>query len=294
MWIPIAIGAVVGGTMNVISNWGNINSGWDALEYFTVGAVVGGISAGIASSLLVAGIIPGAVVGAGAGGITNGMLQMGNNLIAGNDLMDGVGRAVWQGAAMGGILGGYSGYKIAKADGLNYFWGTSPDKWAYNRGQWSLAWWDKPDVYEVTEMRHVSQIRNKDCVYASLEMIDKYYGVDDANQLGIKNLYPPQGEAPTDPEMIKIIDAKYDYQIMTTGIDNEDIVTSIQNGNPILIAKNTGISINSVSYAHAEVIYKVKVYPTGKIKIITYNPAGWSSVYLKNDFRLMVSILGLK
>ena len=64
-WIHILVGAVIGGVVNVVSNWDNIDSFGDGLKYFGVGAASGAVTA--ATGNLAAG---GAIMGLG-----NGLVQ---------------------------------------------------------------------------------------------------------------------------------------------------------------------------------------------------------------------------
>ena len=102
------------------------------------GAITGLMNAGL-SFLNVPGMIPNGLLHAGGNVLSNGI----TNTMYGQDFFKG-----WGFQAMSGFAGGaYSGYKLSKTDGLNYWWGTKP---AYNgggtyRSQWSLAWWDRPD-----------------------------------------------------------------------------------------------------------------------------------------------------
>ncbi len=97
------------------------------------------------------------------GMMTNGLLQSGmqvglngiSNVGNGDNFFDNWGRA----AAIGFVSGAYSGYKISKAGGLNYWWGTPEEKWGHNRNQWSLAWWDKPDKIIFEEVNNTGQGR---------------------------------------------------------------------------------------------------------------------------------------
>ena len=43
-WIPLLIGAAVGGTFNLAANWNNVNNFWQGLGYFGVGAAAGAAS----------------------------------------------------------------------------------------------------------------------------------------------------------------------------------------------------------------------------------------------------------
>ena len=69
-----------------------------------VGAMAGALGASAAAAGVIGAVVGGAIVGAAAGAVT----QMGNNLIDGKNLMEGVGQAMIVGA-IGGALGGAGG-----------------------------------------------------------------------------------------------------------------------------------------------------------------------------------------
>jgi hypothetical protein len=69
-----------------------------------VGAAAGALGASAATASAIGAIVGGAIVGAASGAV----IQMGNNIIDGKDLMDGVGQAALVGA-IGGALGGAGG-----------------------------------------------------------------------------------------------------------------------------------------------------------------------------------------
>ncbi|MDR2384657.1 MAG: hypothetical protein LBD80_03190 [Tannerella sp.] len=104
----IIIGALVGGVINVVTNWDNIDGFWQGLSYFGVGAAVGGLTAAF----------PGAYVYISAGSATaNSVLQQG---FASNwqDIN-------FQQVAFDGLMGGvtaYAGGKLGNAIGAdNWF-----------------------------------------------------------------------------------------------------------------------------------------------------------------------------
>jgi RHS repeat-associated protein len=153
VWAPIIFAAVVAGSFNLVMNADKVENVWQGFAYFGVGAAVGGgaaLAGGFAATLIPSGILPGIGVGAGTGaligGTSNYLLNGGNNLIAGNNFNHDWKSSVISGAVFGGITGGIAGgiqgYQLAKARGLNLWYGSDIK---HNRNQWSLAWWDKPD-----------------------------------------------------------------------------------------------------------------------------------------------------
>ena len=154
--LPLAISTDIGwmtGGMNSVASGGTFRDGaWK-------GAVTGAIS-GTTSYLGVPGIIPGGLVQSGASVGVNGI----TNLLDGDKFFDNWGMATISGFSSGA----YSGYKLSDAGGLNYWWGTDQSKWGYNRDQWSLALWDKPDkiVFEEVKNRGAGQTN---CMAKSFE-----------------------------------------------------------------------------------------------------------------------------
>ena len=146
-FIHLIIGAVVGGTINVIANWKKIDGNfWKGLGYFGVGAAAGTLSAGVGagiSSALVSGgsfsagflgtaaaktaatsFISGAAIGGGAGGTGGFITGFGNGLLGGKNFRQSLGQGALyglgglaSGATIGGIVSGIS----AAWDGRNFF-----------------------------------------------------------------------------------------------------------------------------------------------------------------------------
>jgi len=152
-WVHLALGAMIGGYINLVANAKKVQKPWQAFAYFGVGAVAGGLSAGIGAGVGAAlagnaaagggfaagfmgtaaisspGFVAGAISGAAAG-FTNGLVSgTGNQLIEGkkfgdafvNGGLDQAWRQGLGGAAVGGILGGID----AKMNDRN-FWTGSP------------------------------------------------------------------------------------------------------------------------------------------------------------------------
>lgn len=101
--------------------------------------------------------------GAYQAGVNVGLNGIGNT-ITGDPFFDN-----WGGAALSGFASGaIKGYQLADVNGTNYWWGTEQANWGYNRNQWSIAWWDKPDriVFEDVKNRGAGQIN---CMAKSFE-----------------------------------------------------------------------------------------------------------------------------
>jgi hypothetical protein len=130
-WVNLVIGAVIGGTTNVLFNLKNIDNFWQGLGYFGIGAVAGALSAGVGvgiqtasagasffagfvgssqgiSTILSVGytssFLNGAVAGFGAGFVGGFGTGLGNGLIQGQSF----GQALWSGTKTG-IISGASG-----------------------------------------------------------------------------------------------------------------------------------------------------------------------------------------
>ncbi len=125
--------------------------------------IYAGINAGfgfVTQNIGVPGIIPNGSLHAGMNVIGNGI----SNTILREPFFENWGPS----AIAGGISGGISGFTMSHNQGLNYWWGTEPERWGYNRDQWSLAWWDKPDeiIFEEVKNRGAGQIN---CMAKSFE-----------------------------------------------------------------------------------------------------------------------------
>ncbi len=139
-FIPVIIGAVIGGTMNVISHLDDIHNFWGALGYFNVGAAVGAVSAyaggWIAGASKALGLFPGMLVGGAMGGATgaaNSFLLTGmNNVVGGQNFMSNMGGSVTSGLLSGfisgAISGGIKGFKAAKKVSANPLTGSKIDE----------------------------------------------------------------------------------------------------------------------------------------------------------------------
>jgi RHS repeat-associated protein len=151
-WIHLLIGAIIGGVMNVVTNYGKIDNFWEGLGYFGVGAAAGALGAGVGggvSSVIAGGsfgagfmgtaaaatatssFFTGAAIG-GAGGFSSGLVNgVGNGLLDGQN----VGQALESGLIQGlksGVTGAFqkgitSGIKAA-FDGRRFFDGATVQK----------------------------------------------------------------------------------------------------------------------------------------------------------------------
>ncbi|MDY0143068.1 MAG: RHS repeat-associated core domain-containing protein [Bacteroidales bacterium] len=148
-WVHLAVGAAIGGTMNLIMNINNVGNFWQGLGYFGVGAVAGVLSAGVGvgiqtasagasfwagfvgsaqgiSTILSVGysssFLTGAASGFGAGFVGGFGTGFGNNLVGRNTFGDSFKTGITQGlygGAIGGLSGGIAGGIDAYRDGRN-------------------------------------------------------------------------------------------------------------------------------------------------------------------------------
>jgi RHS repeat-associated protein len=153
----IIVGALVGGTVNVINNWDNIqkNGFWTGLGYFGVGAVAGaaGTAIGIATAgagsgigLALAGSIGATTTGVIAGGVIGGVLNYGFDVATfGAHNVDG-----WQSffrgatAGMGFFKGGWKGM-------VDAFFGEKNAYKKYTTESWVSKNLDNPLVNAVKD-----------------------------------------------------------------------------------------------------------------------------------------------
>jgi RHS repeat-associated protein len=150
-WIHLVIGAVIGGTINLIMNADKVDNFWQGLGYFGVGAAAGALGAGVGtgiSSAMAGGsfgagfigssaamtatssFVTCAAIGGGAGFSGGFVTDAGNSWLQGNSF----GTGLWNGTK-GGLIGGASGALLgglwsgldAVRDGRD-FWGGKPWK----------------------------------------------------------------------------------------------------------------------------------------------------------------------
>jgi hypothetical protein len=144
----LVIGALIGGIMNCSMNAENVNSFWDGLGYFGVGAFAGALSAGIGSGVNVAmaggafsagfsgtatgiastGFLSGALTGAASGFSSAFVTEAGNSWICGDSFGKGLLNGLQGGgtaALTAGIVGGTIGGIDALGKGTNFWTGKS-------------------------------------------------------------------------------------------------------------------------------------------------------------------------
>ena len=220
-WVHLVIGAIIGGTANVIANWKKIDGNfWKGLGYFGVGAAAGalgaGVGAGVSSMLPVSGsvsggfavgfwgttaattatssFVAGAAIG-GAAGFSSGFTTgFGNSLLGG----DNFGKALGQ----GGLFGLYGGLSGAAAGGL--FSGIN----AMRDGR---RFWDGATVNDFRLRDHnipfVPQNAEYNCGPASAEAVTN----GQLNQNGVRSVLGG------DPNKKGIADIRVIQEIQKTG-----------------------------------------------------------------------------
>ena len=147
----LVIGAAVGGTINLFTNWigGNVQNFGQGAAYFGIGALAGGLSAGIGAGVGVAycgetfaagflgttvqaapcalGFAGGFCVGGSAGATTGFILGSGNAWMKGKSFSDGLVAGLRSGAChgiLGGVFYGLVGTIGAAAKGNNWYDGS--------------------------------------------------------------------------------------------------------------------------------------------------------------------------
>lgn len=144
----LILGAIIGGTMNLIMNAPNVDNFWEGLGYFGIGATAGALSAGIGSGVNVAmaggsfgagfmgtaagisstGFIAGALTGAASGFTGAFITSAGNSWMNGASFGDGLAEGFMGGtisAITSGIIGGVIGGVDALEKGTNFWTGRT-------------------------------------------------------------------------------------------------------------------------------------------------------------------------
>ena len=129
-WVHIAVGAVIGGAINVATHWDNVVQGgvWEGVKAFAIGAGAGALSAatggayaasfGLGTTGIASGLVTGGI-GAAYGSIAQGV---GNALVFGDEYsLKRFGTDVIGGALIGGVVGG----GVALFKGQNIWWGNT-------------------------------------------------------------------------------------------------------------------------------------------------------------------------
>ena len=115
-WLHIVIGAIVGGVINLVSNWDNINGFWDGLATFGVGAGAGAATAATGG----AGAGFWAVAGVSAGG--GALVATNNDIVAQTGKnFSGIENLDWGRTGKNALIGGVSAF----AGGSAGYWAAN-------------------------------------------------------------------------------------------------------------------------------------------------------------------------
>ena len=118
-WL-IAAAALIGGGLNLYSNWEYVDNAWKGLGFFAVGATVG-VAGGFMS--VPVGAMQGFAQGATFGFLSGGLVGGFNSMIRGDSFFDGVGVGAANGFIGGGVFGAAGGAWKAISQGRNWFSG---------------------------------------------------------------------------------------------------------------------------------------------------------------------------
>ena len=175
-FIPIIIGAFIGGVANVAVHWNDLGGFWGALGYFGAGAAVGAVAglaaAGMASVVggafaVQAGFGYGLAVGASGGAVGGYIGGAGNAWINGASFSDGLkagAAGAGVGALTGGIIGGVSAGISAAQNGRDFWNGAKLPPSKVQPGTYSAAELDKSlqQINKELQERAVTQQRLRD------------------------------------------------------------------------------------------------------------------------------------
>ena len=184
-WAHLVIGALIGGVVNLATNWGHINTFGEGLAYFGIGAAAGALSAGVgmgvsswigggsfgagfigstAAKTAVSSFASGSVIG-GSTGFTQGFFTgSGNSWMQESTFGQGLLQGVYSGVAglvNGAIHGGISGGLDAMANGRKFWSGDYVE--TISRDYPVGPNYTQPDG-------------SKDCVPTVAKTIDHYHG----------------------------------------------------------------------------------------------------------------------
>ena len=151
-WAHLVIGALIGGVVNLATNWGHINTFGEGLAYFGIGAAAGAIGAATggaaAGAMKLGGFVSGAVSGA-AGGASSGFITgSGNAWMQGANFGQGLKAgaiAAGIGAGTGALFGGLTRGIVDYRKGYDFWNGTKIDEFV--DGSVLTEWDDFTDQY---------------------------------------------------------------------------------------------------------------------------------------------------
>jgi len=281
-WIHLLIGAIIGGTVNLVSNLlsGNVHNFWQGLGYFGVGAVAGalgaGIGAGISSALPITGqvsggfaagfmgtssattattsFVSGALIGSGAGLSSGFVSGFGNGLLQGQNF----GQALWNGTKTG-LIAGASGFAIggiwggisAVRDGRDFLEGSK----VINK-----------QVLADAKLPAVTQNNNMNCGPSTAEsntgISQNAYRNDLVTnyKYGINDPVNPSDLNKSITNLTGRVVKPFTTELPTDLTGAKQVSTLLNNGNRFILSSGTGTSIN-----HATALNKITVVTIQKI-----------------------------
>jgi len=184
-FIPLLVGAFVGGMANAILNNKNIHNVWDCFGYFGIGAISGAIGAGVGSGVssslaggsftagfmgsaaesVASSFLTGFAIGGSAGFSAGAIAGFGNGLFKGQSIGKALGNGLGEGfigGISGGLIGGIFGGLDAVHDGRRFFDGSSVEE----------------TILTDQNIPLIGQRGSRNCVSACVESIDKSRGGD--------------------------------------------------------------------------------------------------------------------
>ena len=227
-----------------------------------VGAVIGPISSNLGFfSAATNAMVPAAI----GGTITYGL----QSLVYGSPFnWQGLAWGIGQASLMGGVEGLYAAntynnnfigpLQNGQKSPINNWWGTES---AYNRSRWSLINSDNPDVY-FSPVGDNYGIQDGECALRCFEEFSKSYGYDKYNY---DYWYKQNGSK------LGLLDTDIGRMVNSTGVFfSEEISNSDPYAIPSAFIKNKRVMMGyypEKGGAHAVMVNKVKVWPSGHVKV---------------------------
>ena len=182
-WAHLVIGALIGGIVNLATNWNSINTFGEGLAYFGIGAtagVVGAATGGAAAGAMkLGGFVSGAVSGA-AGGASSGFITgSGNAWMQGANFGQGLkagaiagGIGAGTGALFGGLTRGFVDYR----KGYSFWEGKRIDE--FIDGSISSAWDDCTNQYNSSQKAEYETELLKERINEDFGVTEGEYNID--------------------------------------------------------------------------------------------------------------------
>ena len=184
-WAHLLIGALIGGIVNLATNWSSINTFGEDLAYFGIGAAAGALSAGVGMG--VSSWIGGGTFGAGFIGSTTAKTAVSSfasgSIIGGSTgftqgFITGSGNSWMQGKTFGqGLLQGvYAGVSGLINGGINGGIMAGFDALSHGRKFWSGDYVESVSRDYPAGPNYTQPEGSKDCVPTVAKTIDHYHG----------------------------------------------------------------------------------------------------------------------